>query len=488
MTFCLLWATLGGALVAYSAEEVLMGMRIEKVNQAGSAIAVTTTGAEFVLGVKGDLRCFQRIPTSREVARVEWPEDVLPWRLGPQTEFSCAITGSGIRLTVQGDSLIILKAERDLRVKFNGLFKPAYHASKAGRWLLIDGTGGIGIYPVEAKADGQPDFQRGTWTIEQPMRRGDETWVSVFPPRPYDWRRAYTELAAHEGNSGQYAFPNDALIRSTAKHCQVLVVHSWFWPGGDRAPWMIPRFAFKNDGDRDEFKHMRDEAHRCGLKLIPYFSPFYYFGADFFAEVRRALDEYEVDGLYYDGIKGDFRTAYQVVRTTRQMLGDRLLFRHCSTDPLGSHRIYCPFIDTYCDFIYRGEAGRGGLEQDDFLRWTVSGYRISNAVGYWVYTGSTGKPGYVRQVPSREDINAAIRCEVRIPRTEIGYELGLAWEPGDGHLAFFDDYYYGELASIGQRLKKVIGREAFATYSGTPVQFLRSDRAGKSSESTTTGR
>jgi len=45
------------------------------------------------------------------------------------------------------------------------------------------------------------------------------------------------------------------------------------------------------------------------MKLLPYFSPFYYSGADFFAEVRRALDEYQVDGLYYDGIRGDLRPA-----------------------------------------------------------------------------------------------------------------------------------------------------------------------------------
>ena len=94
------------------------------------------------------------------------------------------------------------------------------------------------------------------------------------------------------------------------------------------------------------------------------------------------------------------------------------------------------------------------LELDDFLRWTLRGYNISNAVGYWVYTGSTGKPGYVRQAPTAAHIDAALRHEVRIPRTEIGYELGLAWEPNDGHLEFFDKYYYGKLASLREKLKK----------------------------------
>jgi len=472
--------SLAGLLTAGHAQEVLMGMGIERVDRGDARSSVTTTGAEFVLEKEGVLRCFQRIPLRREVVSIQLPDHVLPLTLGPQSDFSCAISGAGIELTIQGDSVVILKANKDLAVQFKGLFKPAYHASKAGSWLLIDGTGGFSIYPVEAKADASPDFQRSVWAIEHPMQRGHETWVSVFPPRPYNWKRAYTDLVAHEGNSGKYAFPSDALIRSSARYCRVLVVHSWFWPGGDREPWHIPSFVFKDDGDREKFNHLRNEAHRAGMKLLPYFSPFYYSGKDFFAEVRRALDEYQVDGLYYDGIKGDFRAAYQVVRQTRRMLGnERLLFRHCTSDPLGGARIYCPFIDTYCDYIYRGESGRAGLERDDFLRWTVSGYNISNAVGYWVYTGSTGKPGYVRQVPSREDIDAAIRWEVRIPRTEIGYELGLAWEPDDGHLVFFDDYYYGQLASLGERLKKVTGLEEFARYPGTPAQFLQSGKRGE---------
>ena len=47
-----------------------------------------------------------------------------------------------------------------------------------------------------------------------------------------------------------------------------------------------------------------------------------------------------------------------------------------------------------------------------------------------------------------------LRHEVRLPRTEIGYEYHLAWKPNDGHLGFFDQYYYGELARLRKGLKK----------------------------------
>lgn len=431
---------------------VLLGMRLEKVGEQDAGISAVSTGAEFLLGSDGRLRCFQRIPERREVAQIEFPKAVLPLSLKQQNDFACLVSGRGISLVVQGDSLAIIRADKDIKLGFAGLFKPAYHADKQGKWLFIDGKGGFGIYPTGNKETKPPDFDRKTWRIECDVKKGEEIWLSVFPPRPYNWKRAYEDLAAHEGNEGPYSYPSSKLIRSTARFCKVMVVHSWYWPGGDKAPWRIPRFVPNN---MEKFNRMRDDIHRHGMKLVPYFSPYYYSGDDFFGEVRRALEEYKVDGLYFDGVSMDFRTSYEVVRRTRRMLGDgRILFRHCTSDPLRSNRVYCPFIDTYCDYIYRGEAGRADLELDDFLRWTVSGYNISNAVGYWVYTGSTGKPGYVRQAPTADHIDAALRHEVRIPRTEIGYEEGLAWEPDDGHLDFFDKHYYGKLTKLREKLKR----------------------------------
>jgi len=55
-----------------------------------------------------------------------------------------------------------------------------------------------------------------------------------------------------------------------------------------------------------EFNRVRDELHRNGMKMVPYFSPYYYSGDDFFGEVRRALDEYKVDGLYLDQLGSAF--------------------------------------------------------------------------------------------------------------------------------------------------------------------------------------
>ena len=455
--------------------EVLMGMRIESIAQEGGETHVLTTGSEFVLGKDGRVRCFQRIPERREVAGVTLPGGAL-LKLEKRNDFASRFTAPGFSVTFQGDSLMIVRAEQDVKFDIEGLFRPAFQSEIKGNWLFIDDTGGFGLYPSTPKSpetrdlvhQGVKDRRGGTWFVnrarsspddagkEWSLRYGlaasEELWLSVFPPRPYSQKHADEILMAHEGSVDPYAHPTTALIQSSSKHCKLMVVHSMLWPGGDRPPWKIPAFVPR---DRKEFDRVREDLHRAGAKMVPYLSPFYYVGSDFLAELQRAVEDYRVDGAYFDGVSMDFRKSYEFVRRSRQILGeDRILFTHCTTDPLKSGVVYCPFIDTYSDYIYRGEAGRSGMELDDFLRWTISGYHISNAVGYWVYTGSTAKPaaptkenpgGYVRQAPTREDIDAALRNEVRIPRTEIGYQPEILWQPGDGHLEFFDRYYYGEL-------------------------------------------
>ena len=183
----------------------------------------------------------------------------------------------------------------------------------------------------------------------------------------------------------------------------------------------------------EEFIRVRDEAHKRGMKVVVYLSPYYSTAPDIFAEMQRVLNEYKVDGLYFDGISMDFRKSYAVIRRAREILGDnRILYVHCSSDPLYDGRIYCPFIDTYADYILRGEPGVWGLKLDDFLRWTLSGYNISNAVGYWCYYGSNQQQGYdaelspsrastSRSVPTTEPIDAALRNKVYIWRQGQGW-------------------------------------------------------------------
>jgi len=430
--------------------DVLMGMRLEEVVEQGNGIRVTATGSVFSMGKDGSIGCAQRIPLDREVARIALPPAVLPLKLTAKNDFACALAGEGITLRLQGDSLLIIKADRNTRVNVTGLFTPSYHAHRNGNRLFIDERGGFGLYPtvpeqVKSKA---PALKRPRWRVDYPIKKGEELWVSVFPPRPYNWKRSFQSLA-HEGwrkPLEKYAYPDNEIIKDTARFCDIFAVHSYIWPGGDRAPWLIPKFVAS---DAEKFKRMRDAVKQSGMKLVLYLSPYYYRGEDLFAELRGLLAEDKTDGFYFDGVSGDFRKSYRFVRHSRRILGDeRILYTHCSTDPLGSANIYCPFIDTYSDYILRGEAGRGGRSREDFLRWICSGYNISNTVGIWCYYGSTGASGYVHKVPSPEDVDAALKNHARIWRTRMSWEV-----VGGGNVSDFDNVYYPALEKLRAKIR-----------------------------------
>ncbi len=435
-------------------EGVLMGMELERVecsdDRSDDRFRVLTTGAQFRLRA-GVITCSQRIPGQRDTARIVLPEGAGPFTLDGQTDFACRLTGTTLDLTIHGDSVLIVHPKASAQVSFHGLFEPEYRATHQGNFLFIDQTGGFGIYPTGASAATMPDTSQTPWQMAQDLTAGQDVWVSVFPPRPYNHQRSFESLA-HEGRRDpERWYPSDELIRTTARYCKVLTIHSHIFPGGEQPPWLITRLV-PNDVDR--WHQVRRMAQGLGMKIIPYFSPYYYKGSremtvggpehTYFDDVRHAVDELKVDGIYFDGVSYDFRTSYAITRKARQMIGDdRLLYVHCSIDPLRSTEVYCPFLDAYADYTLRGESGRGSLDRDTFLRYIVGGYNIGNAVGLWCYYGSTGADGYRNLVPSTDDIDACLAAHARLPR------MGMAWSDASPEgLAAFDAEYYPKVEAL----------------------------------------
>jgi hypothetical protein len=453
------------------------GMRIESATQKQGVITVITTGAKFQIDSRGAIHCWQRIPRERRVLGVRFAQAVGPFRIEKRDGFSCTVSCPGAVLTFHGDSLVILKLKENLKASFTGLFSPAYHFEKGGKWILIDKDGGFGIYPVAEKTTSAPVFSKLPWNIAYEFTTGDEAWLSVFPPRPYNWNRAF-EAIEHDAYDAADPYPTNDQIAEAAKYCKVLALHANIWrdipESAKQKLSQIPRYKHYIHGpmpfasakhvpiNMKEFIRVRDEAHKRGMKVVVYVSPYYSTAPDIFAEMRRVLNEYKLDGLYFDGISMDFRMSYAIIRRAREILGnDRILYVHCSTDPLGDSRIYCPFIDTYADYILRGEAGVRGMKLQPFLRWTISGYNISNAVGYWCYYGSNKQQGYnagapragkyFDTVPTAEHIDAAIRNKAFI------WRQGQDWSQQPklkDSLKAFDKEYYGKLAVLREDREK----------------------------------
>ena len=456
-------------------DKVLMGMGIESVRVEDGTFEIVTPGAQTTLAPDGTLNVRQRIGADRLLFSCRLPANLPPWRLALWTPFRCVLSGNGLDLTVQGDSVIIFAPRQHMKLAFEGRFQPEYAQEIRGNRLLLDPTGGCGFFGIPARPTELEKAETDSWLLKCHITRWDELWVCACPPRAENRERLFQSIA-HEGDHVDVLYPPNETIRDAARHCQIFTVHSGWevdapdWsvnPPGSHyphpRPWETDRHV---PAHPDEFFRVRDEVHRQGMKFIPYLSPSYSNAPDLFAEMERVLEEYKVDGLYFDGWglieQNDFRPGYRLMRRARAILGDRILYVHSSTDPFGTCTVYLPFVHTYADFLLGGEAGRYGLELEPFLRYVISGHQISNSVGMWCHYGSrSDEPGYHHIVPNAEDIEMALRNHVRFWRSsqywlkEPSEELARCAPPGStsatsgpDDLARFDREYYGGLATL----------------------------------------
>jgi hypothetical protein len=441
-------------------DQALMGMGVESVEIQSGNFHILTPGARMTLTNDGELGIEQRIGAQRKLLHCALPPHLAPWRLQTWTPFRCILVCDGLRLTIQGDSVLRFAPDQPLRLNFSGHFQPRYAQEAKGNRLILDELGGCGFYGIPSRPTEADNLGGSPWSLRCHLMRWDELWVSICPPRPRDEVRYYESIEHDAPPFG------DDVIRAAAKHCQIFVTHAQWaadapeWcenpPGSNYAhpmPWASARHV---PDDPVTFARQRDLAQSLGMKFIPYLSPYYSNAPDLLAEMERVLTEYRVDGLYFDGWVGhrdDFRGAYDIIRRARALLGDRILYLHCSSEPYQKPEVYCPFAYAYTDFILSGEAGRGALAQDEFLRYVVSQYQISNSVGVWCYYGSMGQEGYHDVVPTTEHIKAALRHKARLWRqAQIleGKEAG-GWFKYPDDFARFDREYYALLAQERER-------------------------------------
>ena len=439
-------------------DAVLMGMGIESACATDGTVRVMTPGAIVTIDETGELGIRQRIGMERDLFTVRLDEHFAPWQIAEQTGFRCVLAGKGLTITVQGDSVLVFAPRQNMKLLFGGRFAPAFDEEVRGNRLLLDPQGGCGFFGIPSRPTTLAVDGDDRWTLECHLARWDELWVSICPPRPED-PRCLAQSISHdimynlEDDSALVErYPSTETLREIARNCQVLTLHEEIWqdapgwvedpPGGSYEhpkPWETDRHT---PYDEAQFTRMCDEAHDLGLAVVPYCSPYYCSAPDLYAEMKRILEEYRVDGLYFDGwvgVRDDFRPAYAMMRRAREILGDRILYLHSSNEPYSTVRVYPPFVFAYADFCLRGEANRDAMDLDSFLRYAVSGHQISNSVGMWCHYGSMGEDGYHFVVPSSADIAAAHRNRVYLWRQTRQWR-GFAEE-----LERFDREYYGGL-------------------------------------------
>ena len=384
-------------------------MKVETVTEDKSEITVVTTGAKYVFdksAKKGRIFCHQQLNQRRLLVTVELNYPLSTLSVEYQDEATCvlhqAVGGCRpLRLQVNSDSLLDLSCSRELDLVLSGDFLADYTAQKDSNTILIDESGGVGFYPYRGlKKTELADLTDPNWQIKYGLDEYCRFFVSVFPPRPLDQRQTQKDRIAHHNVAPPWLispYPPDGMIEEASKYTNILVLHSMIWQGKrtragqlittveellEDASWCCFDYVPVNE---EELTRVIKKAHSVGMRVLPYMSPMFSMakGKDFLDRLESTLEKYDFDGVYFDGISMDILYSYEMIRAARARLGDRLIYFHCTDEPLRSQHIHCPFIDTYADFVLRGE----NYEHfdDKHLRYAISGFNISNAINYICY-------------------------------------------------------------------------------------------------------
>lgn len=400
-------------------------LRFTSIQQTERAITVETTGARYVFektteGSRrgGRILCTQRINGERQVAQIDCsvPFERLTLESTDAAECDDALHAPVVlnaipfdsscqflRVEVHRDSLLWIEATVPVNLTVSTDLVPEYQADTQGHLLLIDGRGGIGAYPHrglqnrELVRSGGPDS--ADWTVRYQLDGNGRFLFSVFPPRDFDLDQYYNECIVHHGTIQPWVvdpFPTDAMIEAARAHTSVLVLHEGLWRGKltrEGKPLETVKDLYSEGAyatydmepyDEAELVRTVRTAHRLDMKVLPYISPFYASarGRVYWDKVTTRLAQYEMDGLYFDGVSHDIVETWEFMKTARNVVGDGCLYVHCTSDPIGRH-VFCPFIDTHADYILRAE--HATALTDPYLKYVIAGHNVSNAIGHLCY-------------------------------------------------------------------------------------------------------
>lgn len=398
-------------LAATAAAEPLpwpFDMKVEKAEAAADGIEVVATGGVFEFRpAAGEVVLRQRIGQRREVGVMRLEPGLLEGlQVVENNARSVKLRGTrGLDITVTCDSVLRIDSDKiPLAAMVRGSFAAEFLRAERQGVLALDNEGGFGVYPLP-KLERRPEVRKSpqgfNFTVD--VSGGGTLLISVCPPREYNWKQHAEERIVHhfpqltpgvwvsDGKSPQ-PLPTDEELKAWRKYAGVLVLHLEFWDG-----FGVSRIKPK---DPARFRQVVDLAHKLGYLVLPYSSPYYYQPAMepggklrpdatalYLAEAKWLLDEYNVDGLYWDGQFADIPSAWECIRRTRELLVGKRLYVHCTTLPLPFYNLYCPFIDTWADYILRGEDLQRPTVDQLFMRYVASGYNISNAIGELCYDG-----------------------------------------------------------------------------------------------------
>jgi hypothetical protein len=341
----------------------------------------------------------------------------------------------------------------------------------------------------------------GGFTLRYDMPADSRLLLSVCPPREYNWRQDCSDRIVHyfpsligrDAGWSDHPLPSDEELTSWRKFANVLVLHLETWNG-----YTTARPELRDPKRTHEVLAL---ARKLGYRTLLYCSPLYFSpayvpfdklpddGSDpfinggklrdnavdlFLDHTRWMLDTLDLDGVYWDGVFLDVPKAWECARRTREMLGSRLFYFHATFTPLPWHSlgVYCPFVDTWTDYILRGECQDRRRVDPIYLRYEVSGLNISNAIGTLCYDACR---------VDKTMIDWALQANVRIPYWPGAQTVGgrpYFLSPEEDKV--YREYYLPRLAAIhGPEDYARLAPEGFRSREARRAELARQKQANE---------
>ncbi len=414
----------------------MYGMKVERVEEGRDEIRVATTGAIYTINKasgEGEILCEQRIGKERLVTTLKVHRPLSALTVEETNDEVCIIHQStpptecwrGLRIRIHADSMMSIVGDKPIKATFTGSLIPEYGVVERGNFILIDGEGGIGCYPLGWEPPKTSlRFSGRDWQVSLLLGGGQRFLTSVFPPRTFNWEKSFRDRIVHHFAMGK-PYPMDEEVRDWSQYGNILVLHATVWKGkytrvGRELKGTVDAYADSSytsyrytPKDPEELKRVVDAAHDAGMRVIPYMSPCYSLAEEeeFVREVGRVVRDYNMDGVYFDGVSDGVGQAYRIMRGVRGLLGDRVLYVHVPSPIIGEsygdgYYVYCPFIDAYADYTLRAEHVKNFDWR--YLRYTISTYNISNSIGF--VCNYDYPPEFVRKI-----IDQVLAANARLP-------------------------------------------------------------------------
>lgn len=342
-----------------------------------------------------------------------------------------------LNVGIYGDSTCIIAPKAAITMTFTGNFRPDYEGRYKGELLLIDGLGGMEIYPQRYEADykvKQFELGKKNWTADYQLSAGQRMMIAAFPGKPFDWEESFkTRILITHGSDGTDSkniygqMPPDITIQQWSKNFNILVVFLkglYARPKGNiNALWSDSPYIIEN---KPEFQRLVETAHNNNMKVAVYtaFSSYYHDfkkTEPFIEQIEKLRDKYHIDGVYIDGLSNDYDFTYhddnkilnwEIVRRIRQLFGAEgvaILHGTHIIKPYKANPVAAaPNIDSYCTATLNGEGVPFDSTEDPYIRYEVRKYGISNTIGMWRPSGT-----HPASITYKEIADAVIKMNCR---------------------------------------------------------------------------